>query len=347
MIATITYGDYITDIFFSELKKENKYENCLFISDERIPVLNPTAAGFWAEIPEKHKIVLPPGESAKTAESLFRILDAAFDLKLDRDGEMVAVGGGVITDLTGLAASLFKRGCTAVFYPTTLLAMVDAAVGGKTGIDYRGLKNMIGTFYPAREVRIDLRFLETLPENEYRSGLGEVIKTAMLGDEILFKRLKEESRAFLSRDLSVLKDAVSRCVKVKTRFVCDDLREHGIRAFLNWGHTFGHAFESVSGLGNFSHGEAVIWGIDKGLKAAALTGKVNPAYAEAFGSLIREYGFSVDTPVSDFTRFREVLFQDKKKSEGELLFVLQSGPCETFRSPLTEEILRRVIPVSQ
>ena len=345
MIASLNFGDYNTDIYFSELKTENKYENRLFISDWQIYKSHASFSRFWDAVPEHCRLLLPPGESAKTADSLFRILDAAFDADLDRGGEMTAVGGGVLTDLTGLAASLYKRGCAVVFYPTTLLAMVDASVGGKTGIDYRGLKNMVGTFYPAREVRIDLSFLATLPEHEYRSGLGEVIKTAMLGDEILFERLLTESAAFRERTPAVLRDAVARCVTVKACFVRDDLHEHGIRAFLNWGHTFGHAFEAVAGLGSVTHGEAVVWGMDKGLKAAELIGKGNRSYTESFRELVRRYGFEVDRPVVDFGMFCRALEHDKKKAAGELQFVLQSGPCETFRTPLPVEVLRQVIPV--
>lgn len=344
MITTVDLGDYTTDIYFSELKKENNYENRLLISDEHIYRANKSFARYWDALPENHRLLLPAGESAKNSASLFRILDAAFDAELDRGGEMTAVGGGVLTDMTGLAASLFKRGCAAVFYPTTLLAMVDAAVGGKTGIDYRGMKNMIGTFYPAREVRIDLSFLETLPENEYRSGLGEVIKTAMLGDASLFRLLREESAAFCRRDPEKLRYAVARCVCIKARFVRDDFREHGIRAFLNWGHTFGHAFEAAAGLGTFTHGEAVIWGIDKGLKAAELLGKDNRSYADDFRELTRRYGFRTEAPVSDFSLFLKALAGDKKKNGGALEFVLQSGPCETFRAPLSDEILRKIIP---
>lgn len=344
MITTVDLGDYTTDIYFSELKKENNYENCLFISDRHIYRANSVLARFWEEIPEKRRLLLPAGEKSKNTGSLFRILDAAFNADLDRSGRMTAVGGGVLTDLTGLAASLFKRGCTAVFYPTTLLAMVDAAVGGKTGIDYRGMKNMIGTFYPAREVRIDLGFLKTLPENEYRSGLGEVIKTAMLGDSFLFESLRKESDAFCGRDPDRLRDAVARCVRIKARFVHDDFCEHGIRAFLNWGHTFGHAFETAAGLGTFTHGEAVVWGIDKGLKAAELIGKGNRAYANDFRELADRYGYRTDAPVTDFDLFLKALAGDKKKKGGELEFVLQSGPCETFRAPLSEDLLRKIIP---
>ena len=344
LIDTIHFTDYSTEISFSEPYCENNYENRLFVTDSRIRSLNRPFDDFCSRIPDGRCLTLAPGEEAKNTASLFRILDAAFNLKLDRSGEMIAFGGGVLTDLTGLAASLFKRGCSVVFYPTTLLAMIDASVGGKTGIDYRGLKNMIGTFYPAREVRIDLNFLKTLPENEYRSGLGEAIKTAMLGDRELFDILLRESDAVAAREEGVLREIVSRCVKVKARFVREDFREKGIRAYLNWGHTFAHAFEAVCGLGSLTHGEAVVWGIDKGLKAADLIGRGNAAYAEAFEELVNKYGFAVETPVPDFEGFCEALSQDKKKNGGDLLFVLQSGPCETFRAPLSIEILRKTVP---
>lgn len=345
IIDTIYFGNYNTDIFFSELKIENNWKNSLFISDENILQKNSFLNDFWSSLDSRQKLLIPPGEEAKNKETLFKILDAAFELKMDRHSTMVAIGGGVLTDLTGFAASLFKRGCQVVFYPTTLLAMVDAAVGGKTGIDYRGLKNMVGTFYPASEVRIDLRFLQALPEDEYRSGLGEVIKTAMLGDRELFEKLRKESEGFLMRDKALLKEAVASCVKVKARFVREDLYERGQRAFLNWGHTFAHAFEAVCGLGSFTHGEAVVWGIDKGLKAAALVDKGNEEYSEAFEDLVNRYGFSVETPIGDFELFWEALLQDKKSANGELEFVLQSGLGETFRLPLSKSIVQQVVAV--
>lgn len=343
MITTIYLEHYTTEIEFGKLKNENNYENRLFICDENLYAANVSLRRFWQTVDGKRRLILPSGEEKKSADTLFHILDAAFEADLDRSSTMVAVGGGVLTDMSGLAASLFKRGCAVVFYPTTLLSMVDAAIGGKTGIDYRGLKNMIGTFYPAQKVIIDLDFLQTLPEAEYRSGLGEVIKTAMLGDAELFKLLQTEKTAVLKRDATVLEEIVARCVKVKAAFVSDDFREKGARALLNFGHTFGHALEAVAGLGALSHGEAVVWGIDKSLQAAQLLGKENGVYYEEFRSMINGYGFDVDKSLADFDAFLKALSADKKSRGGELPFVLQSGLCETFQAPLSEEILKRVL----
>ncbi|MEW5817713.1 MAG: 3-dehydroquinate synthase family protein, partial [Spirochaetota bacterium] len=185
--------------------------------------------------------ILKAGEKYKTWESVDTILSACIENSIGRDGCLLGIGGGVVCDMTAFAASIFMRGCGLILVPTTLLAMVDASLGGKTGIDYSGYKNMAGTFYPAKEIRICLRTLMTLPDTEYLSGLAEVIKHALLKDFDLLNLLEREKKRILNRDLELLGELVARAIAVKGGIVEKDFFEHGVRAYLNFGHTFAHA----------------------------------------------------------------------------------------------------------
>lgn len=288
-------------------------------------VFDANSAALFRDLPEK-KIILPPGEQNKNWVTLNKIFSAALDFGLARDSVFIGFGGGVICDMTALAASLYMRGCALVLVPTTLLCMVDASVGGKSAIDFQGGKNLVGSFYPARDVLICSDTLRTLPENEYLCGLGEVVKHAFLSaDERLFKFLEENKDAVLKRDKAAVSEMVRLSVEVKISFIERDPEERkGIRSFLNLGHTFAHALEATGKFKNFSHGKAVAWGCAKAFELGSLM-KITPSEVRKKGiALLSAYGFDVSYRIGrgEWIDFYQAMLKDKKKYQGKVKFVL-------------------------
>ncbi len=241
----------------------------LFVTDETIASL-PCMQDFIRKLREctdanTALVILGAGESFKTIESVLTIVKTALDKNFTRNSLFIGIGGGVICDMTGFAASMFKRGVKAEFVPTTLLADVDASIGGKTGCDFESYKNMIGAFYPACNVNIWPDFTKTLSEREFMSGLAEAIKTAFLFSKDLLNFIENNRDQILRRESESLSKIIYECAKAKADIVHNDFREKGERAFLNLGHTFGHALESTAGLGVVTHGEGVAWGIARAL----------------------------------------------------------------------------------
>ena len=228
------------------------------LADERALELHGSRLGALGDAP---RMSLPRGEAAKTFAVLERALEFLAGSGLDRHATVVVLGGGAACDLGGLASSLYMRGIATIYCPTTLLAQVDACVGGKTAVNLRSGKNLAGTFHQPSAVYADTATLATLDEAEFRSGLGEVVKTALIAGRALFERLEDSSDALLAGDPETLAALVVSCVRVKARFVVDDERERGPRKVLNLGHTFAHAIEQVAGHGRVPHGVAVAVGI--------------------------------------------------------------------------------------
>ena len=290
------------------------------------------------------EFVLEPGEITKKWESVGAIISKAIEIGAARDSLFVGIGGGVICDMTAFAGSIYMRGTEIILIPTTLLAMADAALGGKTGIDFQGYKNMIGTFAPALEVRICIDLLKSLPDREYMNGLGEIIKHGLLRDIEILKILNNEYRSVLARDNDVLTELVDRSIRVKGWYVEQDAIESGIRAHLNLGHTFGHALESVSGFTGISHGEAVIWGIVKALKTGILMGVTDTAWLSEVLSLVEKYSYNLETPKHiNPAALIDALKKDKKKKGGAVQFVLQRKQGDTFLSPVGDDLLMEVL----
>jgi 3-dehydroquinate synthase len=270
------------------------------------------------------------------------VLDAAVEAGLDRNCRFVGVGGGVVCDLTAFASSVYLRGVDLLLVPTTLLCMVDAALGGKTGIDFSGYKNMVGTFYPAREIHVWPGALKTLAERDYRSGIAEVVKTAMLGDAELLDLIENEREHILERDEEMLETLVRRCLKVKGSIVEEDFTESGKRAFLNLGHTFGHALESLGGFSQWTHGEAVAWGLDCALDLGVEIGLTDQKYRERIRGLLESYGFVLNAE-PDTGAVLAAMQKDKKRKAGSLRFVLQSGPEDTKLMEVEDSALEKVL----
>jgi 3-dehydroquinate synthase len=274
------------------------------------------------------RVILKPGESSKSWSGASRILSKALEAGLGRDGLIVGIGGGMICDLAAFAASLYMRGCRLHLVPTSLLAMADAAFGGKTAINYGGYKNMAGTFYPAEQILVDVSLLKSLPEREFRSGLGEVIKTALLGDPELLGLLTGKKARILDRDPELMEETVRRCIAVKAGIVEADLRESGTRAFLNLGHTYGHALEAVTGYKRYSHGQAVAWGLMQAAIVSEHLGLAESTYTELVRDLVHMYGFDLDVK-SKPESIVQAMLVDKKKRRGKLRLVLQRGIGDT------------------
>lgn len=291
-----------------------------------------------------NELVLEPGEITKNWESVGAIISKAIEIGAARDSLFVGAGGGVICDMAAFAGSVYMRGAEVILIPTTLLAMADASLGGKTGIDFQSYKNMIGTFFPAMEVRICIDLLHSLPEREYMSGLAEIIKHGLLRDAVILQILNEKHKLLLQRDSDVLAELVERSIGVKAWYVEQDAVESGIRAHLNLGHTFGHALESVSGFIGYSHGEAVIWGIIKALETGVLLGITKPSWAAEVLNLVEKYSYNLETPKDIGTdALINALKKDKKKKGSSVQFVLQREQGDTCLSTVDDNLLMEVL----
>lgn len=270
--------------------------------------------------------VVPAGEQSKSPRELASLYDALYDLAADRRTPVVAVGGGVVGDLAGYAAATYNRGLPLLMVPTTLLAMVDSSVGGKTGINHPGGKNLIGAFHQPAGVWIDTTHLSTLPEREFRSGLAEVVKYGMILDAAFVGFLESNARSILERDPGVLVQIIARSCRLKADVVEKDEREEtGLRAVLNYGHTFAHAFETVGGYGAWLHGEAVAAGMSCAARLAEKLGRTGPDLVGRQNALLESIGLPVDRRAEWRTdELIAVMRRDKKAAAGQLRFVLPS-----------------------
>jgi 3-dehydroquinate synthase len=299
--------------------------------------------------------VLAAGEAAKNWASIEAILRSAHSAGLGRDGLLIGVGGGVISDLTAFAASVYMRGVAMALVSTTLLGMVDAAVGGKTGFDLFDIKNLVGTFYPASHVYMPVSSLASLSAREWKSGMAELIKTAILDAEDknseFLGLLASLHPAHATEAGDTLVECIARSVRIKGRIVEADPKETGTeRITLNLGHTFAHALESSAGLGQLSHGEAVAWGIARACDLGQALGITPPSRVAAIVALLRsfDYELAAPYPLGDATLFMNALSSDKKKKAGKLSFVVPSAVGTELISGERVEptLLARIVGVS-
>jgi 3-dehydroquinate synthase len=267
-------------------------------------------------------IVLPDGEQYKDWSSLMQIFDALLLNKCDRKTTLVALGGGVIGDLTGYAAASYMRGIGFIQLPTTLLAQVDSSVGGKTGINHPMGKNMIGAFYQPRIVIADTATLETLPARELSAGLAEVIKHGAITDAAFFDWIEANIVKLMARDKSALAYAIARSCEIKADIVRQDEREGGLRAILNFGHTFGHAIEAGLGYGKWLHGEAVGCGMVMAADLSARMGLIDDGVVSRIRALVAAAGLPVQAPDLGLERWIELMEVDKKNEGGAIKFIL-------------------------
>lgn len=295
-------------------------------------VSNPTIYRLYGEVVENSlreagfnvkSIIIPDGEEYKELLWTNYIYGELLKHRLDRSSAVVALGGGVIGDITGFAASTYMRGISFVQIPTTLLAQVDSSVGGKTGVNHPLGKNMIGTFYQPRLVWTDVNTLRTLPEREVRAGMAEVIKYGVIWDAELFEFLEANRDKVLRLDTEALKFIIKRSCEIKAEVVSKDERETGLRAILNYGHTIGHAIETATGYTEYLHGEALAIGMVLEARLAVLLSLLDAAAAERITALIALYGLPVEMPSGlDYNKILSSMQLDKKAVEGRLKFIL-------------------------
>lgn len=269
------------------------------------------------------EIIIPDGEEYKNMTWFQKIHDEMLKARLDRHSALLALGGGVIGDITGFAASTYMRGIDFVQIPTTLLAQVDSSVGGKTGVNHALGKNMIGTFWQPRIVWIDINSLGTLPKREFISGMAEVIKYGVIWDEGFFDFLEKNVEKLLKLDKESLEFVISRSCEIKAEVVSKDEREGGLRAILNYGHTVGHAIETVTNYKTFLHGEAVAIGMCLEARLSESLGMIGKEEVARIEALIKSYGLPADPPAnSGLDGILSAMALDKKVISGELKFIL-------------------------
>jgi 3-dehydroquinate synthase len=289
-------------------------------------------------------LVLPDGEAHKTLGQCAAVFDALATLGASRDATIIALGGGVIGDLAGFAAACWMRGIEFVQMPTTLLAMVDSSVGGKTGVNLAAGKNLVGAFHQPRAVVIDTDTLATLPDREFRAGLAEVVKVGAIGDNAFFEWLEAHASALNARDNTALVKAIATSCRHKADVVARDEHEYGERALLNFGHTFGHALETETGYGTLLHGEAVAIGMVLAARLSAGLARAPHVDTDRLAALLTAFGLPTVPPACNTARLIEHMRLDKKNLSGCLRLILWRGIGEAeIVSDVADAQIRRVL----
>ncbi|PLY06180.1 MAG: 3-dehydroquinate synthase [Arcobacter sp.] len=327
MIVNITLPDNTSyDITIDTLNK-------IYYDRKVVIVTNPTVSGFHLEYlkekitaKELSIVTIPDGEEFKHMRTIENILEHCFEHKLNRSSLLIAFGGGVIGDMTGFAASVYQRGIDFVQIPTTLLSQVDASVGGKTGINNKFGKNLVGAFHQPIAVNIDPYFLTTLPKREFAAGVAEIVKMAVTFNKDFFEWLEQND---LNDDENI-KVAIAKSVETKAWVVCQDEKEKGLRAALNYGHTFGHVIENETNYDTFLHGEAVGIGMVMANELAVQIGNMSKEDALRVKLLLEKYDIPTDYKIKDVEDFYEHFFLDKKSLDDKIKFIIPKGigDCE-------------------
>lgn len=308
------------DVVIGELPALNFKKACI-VTNQTVSNLHMQRALSYIKADSLCVATLPDGEEYKNMESIEKILEVAFENRLDRGSYLIALGGGVIGDMTGFAASIYERGCNFIQIPTTLLSCVDASVGGKTGVNNKYGKNLVGSFYQPKGVYIDPLFLTTLPKREFAAGVAEIVKMAVMFDKEFFEFLEEANLA----DNENLLKAIAKSVSLKAKVVAEDEKEHGVRAVLNYGHTFAHVVESETNYTGFLHGEAVAIGMVMANELALKLGKISSEEAKRVKELLTRYDLPTSYAIKDAEAFYDKFFLDKKTKEGSIKFIVPNG----------------------
>jgi len=310
-------------------------------------VTNPKVAGLHLayllskiSAKEIYIITVPDGEEYKNQKSIDTILDSLFNHRFNRNSMLIAFGGGVIGDMTGYAASIFQRGVDFIQIPTTLLSQVDASVGGKTGMNNAYGKNLVGAFHQPTSVYIDSHFLTTLPSREFGAGVAEIVKMAVTFNKDFFEFLESADL----RDAAVLKEVIQQAVQTKANVVAEDEKEHGLRAALNYGHTFGHVIESETNYKTFLHGEAVAIGMVMANETAVAMEYMSRYEAQRVKTLLEKYDLPTSYIVKNPDAFYETFYLDKKSSDSAITFILPIGIGDvTINSDIKVETILSVL----
>lgn len=319
----------------------------MVVSNETIaPLYLQTVLDMLADF-DAATVILPDGEQYKNLDTLNMIYSALLENRFNRDCTLVALGGGVVGDITGFAAASYQRGVAFLQIPTTLLAQVDSSVGGKTGVNHLQGKNMIGAFYQPRCVLIDTNTLDTLDDRQLAAGIAEVVKYGLIQDAGFFDWLETNMEALMARDKQALGYAIERSCAIKAEIVAADERESGKRALLNLGHTFGHAIETAMGYGNWLHGEAVAAGMLMAADLSARHGWLATDVVQRTARLLQQAGLPTAPPDEmEEAQFMQLMAIDKKVVNGSLRLVMLKALGDAivtgdFRQELLSETLRR------
>ncbi len=297
------------------------------VTDENVAPLYADRVRELVEAAGRHTIicVIPAGEAHKRLAQIDRITEAFLKGGLDRSSLLLALGGGIVGDIAGFAAASYMRGIPFIQIPTTIVAQVDSSVGGKTGVNHALAKNIIGAFHQPEAVVIDTSLLESLPARELRAGLAEVIKHGVIADEALFRYMEDNVGAILEKNLDTLEYPIVRSCEIKAAIVRDDEKEHGVRANLNYGHTFGHGIEAVTDYGHFLHGEAIALGMICAGRLAVNLGLWDGATEDRQRACIEAYGLPVSWPDIPVDATLDAMKRDKKVRAGAMKFIVSDG----------------------
>ncbi|MGL4746923.1 MAG: 3-dehydroquinate synthase [Shewanella sp.] len=344
-----SYPIYIGQSLMSDSETLSRYllkKRILIVTNETVaPLYLKQVQDTMASFGEISSVILPDGEQFKDLTHLDSIFTALLQRNYGRDSVLVALGGGVIGDMTGFAAACYQRGIDFIQIPTTLLSQVDSSVGGKTAVNHPLGKNMIGAFYQPQSVIIDTECLQTLPAREFAAGMAEVIKYGIMWDADFFRWLENNVQPLKSLDTQALVYAISRCCEIKADVVSQDETEQGVRALLNLGHTFGHAIEAEMGYGHWLHGEAVAAGTVLAAQTAKSLGLIDESIVCRIVQLLQAFDLPIKAPESmDFDSFIQHMRRDKKVLGGQIRLVLPTaiGRAEVF-SQVSESTLEQVI----
>ena len=347
-LGTRSYPIYIdsglfnnSDLFFAHIRNKRV---CIVTNTIVAPL-------YLANIKEKlvnfdvDEIILPDGEAEKNLANFERIMSHLLANEHGRDTTLIALGGGVIGDITGFAAASYQRGIDFIQVPTTLLSQVDSSVGGKTAVNHPLGKNMIGAFYQPKAVIIDINSLATLPEREFNAGMAEVIKYGILGDYEFFVWLEQNITSIKAGDKNTLAQMIEKCCQCKADIVASDETEAGVRALLNLGHTFGHAIEAEQGYGNWLHGEAVATGMVLAAKLAVAMNLLEVSDLCRIESLIKAFDLPLIAPKTmEFDDFLRHMRRDKKNIGGKLRFIVPTAIGQSeIRDDVTVETLQQIL----
>lgn len=336
-----------------EIKLEKVVDQSYSISIDTLPklhfdkkvaiVTNPKVAGLHLgyllgkiSAKELYIITIPDGEEYKNQNAVDTIMESLFNHRFNRKSMLIAFGGGVIGDITGYVSSIYQRGIDFIQIPTTLLSQVDASVGGKTGMNNSYGKNLIGAFHQPKAVYIDPHFLSTLPKREFGAGVAEIVKMAVTFNQEFFEFLEKEDLS----DAKILQEAIKQAVETKAYVVAKDEKEHGLRAALNYGHTFGHVIENQTNYKTYLHGEAVAIGMVMANDTSVELGIMSCDEAERVKKLLEKYGLPVSYTIENVESFYELFYLDKKSSDSNITFILPVGIGDV---KITDEVDKQIV----
>lgn len=356
MIVPVTLGDerdypvFIDEegSFIEKLKDRTPASAYVVITNKTIEGHYRKQMDSWREsLDNYHEVIIEDGEVYKNMDSIMIMLDYMLEQKLDRKAVIIAFGGGVVGDMAGFAASLFLRGVRFVQVPTTLLAMVDSSVGGKTAVNHAMGKNLIGAFYQPRFVWVDTAYLQTLEQREYIAGCGEVMKYGFIGGPKAFEFVQDEFAKLCDRDTIAIQKAIALSVEIKAEVVSMDEKENGCRALLNFGHTFGHVLEKVLGYGTILHGEGVFWGIRCAIELGIITGTVPEKFHVAYEEAKEAILYPEISEKMDLEELYAAMFSDKKVDTGVIRFILPTEPGSSiiYKDATKEQVLQTLTQV--